>query len=198
MRSSPLTIHRAHPFMPFFDMQKVRRIQKRAVKKFHVLATDSNILKIGRISKKILLWAFVIDVCLLSVLYVKLFIIERVTPTAYAESTAIIMKPSPIGLATEDFLQHLTNSGLSPIVTTDVLRKPFTPKGRTVALEGDNIQVFEYSDSATAVKEASMLMQKYEASQRSSEWKKNMHVFNQGSLVIFYMGSNETIVKALR
>lgn len=147
-----------------------------------------------RLAMKILLVAILVDLILLPSLFLKVSFYPRlVTPTAIA---APVEQSGPIilGPATLHLMEQLRTEGLDPMAIKEIIHTPLTVTGALVTLGGDNIQVFEYPDHTTAVTEASALTERYASRDRSKAWKKNMHVYVEDTLVIFYMGNRESIV----
>lgn len=106
-----------------------------------------------------------------------------------------IAKP---GLATEQFMSELKSGGLKPIPNQEMVkRSPFSVGGTLIGLGGDNIQIFEYSDHGTALKEAAIFTEKYTKSTAKNQWKNRMHLYVRGNIIIFYMGANDSILTTL-
>jgi hypothetical protein len=154
---------------------------------------------------RIVIWFAMIDVLVISVVCVKLFYFERVvTPNSTASS---IMSPVTAQTQVGDvsltgsissFMARMENTGLNATVLKSIKRSAFAVTGQMISINGDNVQVFEYPDRETATRAASSLMVKYAASSRSREWKRDMHVYAEDDLVIFYMGNDEAIISAIQ
>ena len=158
---------------------------------------------------RFILWALVVDVILVAALFAKLFYFSQsfsdVQGTAGSSSvfssprfpSALAYDTVP-GSATERFVGQLKDHGLTAVMIGKITRRPyFTVEGNTVALNGDSIQVFEYPDHQSAVNDGSTLANRYSASSRSDAWKRDIHLYVDGTLVIFYMGSQNSIVSVL-
>ncbi len=102
-----------------------------------------------------------------------------------------------LGVATEQFINELKSAGLKPVIIQKIKREPFSVKGILIGLGKDNIQIFEYPDSLTALGEGSKFAQKYTGSEATSKWKNVKHVYVKSNIVIFYMGRNTGILTAL-
>lgn len=155
--------------------------------------------KIELFMKRLILWTFIINTAAISILCAKFFVFNQPTPLAQAqtESGDIPKKPIMLGSATQDFVQRLKDNYLAPAVVSKVTRKQFTVEGRMFASNGDSFQVFEYPDNETAMKEASDFIQKYESRLELDYWKRAIHIYVDGSLVIYYVGTNADIAEAL-
>lgn len=167
------------------------------IREMQILIDFLNVPKIDLFMKRFILWVFVFNVTTMSVLYVKFFIINKTEPMTMNINRGGISKPVLSGVATEIFIQNLKSDNLDLKVVSKVKREQFTVDGRMVTVNADNFQVFEYPNSETATKEASVIAQKYISSSRSEVWKKNMHVYASDKIVVFYMGNEETIIKSL-
>lgn len=143
---------------------------------------------------RIITWAFVIDMIIMPLLFLKLFFSPIVTPIAIANT---VDQNTVLGPATTLFVQQLKNDGYTPIVLGEISRSSFSVSGRIITLNNDNIQAFEYADHDSALHDASILADKYTSSSRPIAWKKNMHLYVNDKLVTFYMGNNAYILNSL-
>jgi len=100
------------------------------------------------------------------------------------------------GMETEQFVLELKNSGMNPQVVQQIKRKPLTVKGALVALNKDNIQVFEYQTNDAAMKETLLLAKKYRGPE-PNRWEGVVHIYVKDKLVVFYMGKDENILSWL-
>lgn len=154
--------------------------------------------KIDRFLRKIMLGALIVDVIILPVFYIKLSASLKITvpivATSYAQGITSVIS---VGPATSNFMQLLTDNNFVPVVFKKITRHPFTGDGRMVILNRDNIQIFEYIDHHMAVKDALLFAEKYSTGSQKLVWKKNMHVYVNDNLVIFYMGTEKTILESL-
>lgn len=161
-----------------------------------VLSREETISRI----KHVLFWIVIADVLLLLVLFLKLLMIHQqpmptITTSHYGSAPVVLQT----GSETNSFVERLknSNSNFSPVIVSNVSRKPLSVQGSTITLGGDSIQVFEYDTYADASKDAIVLAQKYISSSRSALWKSHIHIYVKDKLVIFYMGSDADIAKAL-
>lgn len=83
------------------------------------------------------------------------------------------------------------------VTPLEIKKEGLSVTGRMVVVNGDNFNVFEYTNSSLAQKEAFEMSQKYDATSNSAEWKENMHLYLKDNLLIFYMGKNDSIISAL-
>ena len=141
--------------------------------------------------------AVVINLILVSAMYTKYFMFNQATASLVKQNQEAVLNVIALGPETELFVQKLKDNGHKPMSVAVVKRKPFTVEGRLITLDGDNIQVFEYLDYKSAANDASILADKYISSTRSSTWKKDMHIYLNDKLVVFYMGHKKGIMDSL-
>ncbi len=155
--------------------------------------------KSDRTLTRIMLWVLVIDMIILPALFAKLFLfpLTKSFVTTTDATNVSVPQTTTLGPATEHFLQRLRDNDMIPVAVGEIKRKPFTVSGQVVTLNGDNIQIFEYVDHETAMKEASLMVQRYTSSSRTLTQKEAMHLYVDGTLAIFYMGKQDYIVTSL-
>lgn len=182
MNSKPFIIRKSRAFRPSFRMSL------------------SDVWKTNRSMARFIVVLVIIDLILFPTLYIKLFRFSHTTsfvntiPIAIAATNSYEAIP---GSDVEIFLGQLTHSSSTPMVVANVTRRQFSVPGIVVTYYGNNFQVFEYSDHDTALRDATVIAQRYASSSRSIAWKKNMHVYVNDKLVIFYMGSQDSILNSL-
>jgi hypothetical protein len=77
-------------------------------------------------------------------------------------------------------------------------RPPLSADGILMTLEGDNIQVFEYSSSIFASKEANDFLESYgQASKNRMSWTPTAHLYLESSLIVLYTGNRDEVVSSL-
>ena len=144
---------------------------------------------------KVVMWAFLIDMIIMPTLFIKLFFIQSAVPVI---TKAMNDRGSKTGLQTTLLMQRLLGTSSPPVAPAHVTRSPFTVDGKVIALEGDNIQVFEYADHDSAMKDALILAGKFAPSATRPIWKKDMHVYVNDKLAIFYMGHSDLVMNSLK
>lgn len=147
--------------------------------------------KVESIIIKIISFIFLIELLLSSALYIKFFKFHTTTPIVLAayhnESMGII----PLKPATELFINKINNiTDINAIADGKVKRNIFNTEGRTISLQNDNFQIFEYADSNIAQTNATIVIKEY-------EYNKKIHIYQKNNLIIFYMGNNQKILKVL-
>ena len=170
----------------------------RPTKSLIALLGDS---KLDRLTMKVLLWVAVIDLFLLPAIFVKVFFNpweKRLVAVSETAADEPIFVRAPIsGPAMTALLAQLKNDDLTLVLAGTVTRRPFAVRGRTIALNGDSLQAFEYPDQAAAARDAAALASAYATSTRKTVWNKMVHIYVSGTLVAFYMGNQDHIVSAL-
>ncbi len=151
--------------------------------------------KIDRLMRRVMLGALIADLIILPASFIKLSSSLKIIPVMAA--THAVSGEVLVGPATTLFMQQLKDNNFVPVVFKKIIRRPFTGDGSLITLNGDNVQVFEYSDNDTAMKDASLLADKYAVGSQKLVWKKNMHVYINDKLVIFYFGSQSPITTLL-
>jgi len=102
-----------------------------------------------------------------------------------------------LGLGITQFTKDLTTAGLSPIIIKTIARKSLAGQGVLVGLNGDNMQVFEYPDSQTALEKGNAFAKKFLMNNSLNRWKDVMHVYVRNNIIVFYMGNNKSILNTL-
>lgn len=153
--------------------------------------------KRGRLLMRVLLWSFVADMIIVPSLFVKLSMFPRTTSFVAIAATIDHSPELVISSEIAQYIRKLDVDDLHPKAVKTITHLALNGVGTLITIADDNIQVFEYSDNATALREAAALSQRYESRSRSKEWKNNMHVYVDGKLVIFYMGNKEKIISAV-
>lgn len=149
---------------------------------------------VSPIIKKLLLLAVIVNVVLVGVIYIALFMF----PQAKYSVTNLTHQEVSVGVETQSFIKELRTGTLKAVPAAIVTRAPLTVQGRAIALNGDNLQVFEYNSAKTAKKEADMLAKKYESTLKESVLsEKNVHIYAKDKLLIFYMGNNKSIIDSI-
>jgi len=112
--------------------------------------------------------------------------------TLYVSASMGYMNP---GSPTGQFISELKGAGFEPLVLGQkIKRQPFSVNGQMVVLNGDNVQVFEYSNHDTALREATQLAQRYAT---NNIWKDKVHLYVKDTLIVFYLGTQKDILGAL-
>lgn len=95
---------------------------------------------------------------------------------------------------TNKLLTDLRNLGGHPVIVSSVTRDFFTGKGTLVTLNKDNFSVFEYTDEATALAEIETFRK---SAHTTRQWKRKVHLYTTGNLIVFYMGIQKPVIQAL-
>lgn len=145
---------------------------------------------------RIMMWLLAMDMIIVPLVFIKLF--HSTYTTSFHRSISVAMNnENKIGSATSQFIKRLSNSDMVPRAVKNITHKTLTVKGNLITLGNDNIQIFEYGDASSAQLEAAALSKRYMSSSRSLAWKKDMHIYVDSTLVIFYMGNRENVLDSL-
>lgn len=87
------------------------------------------------------------------------------------------------------------NSGSSITPLMNVSKPPLSVKGVLASYNDENIQVFEYADATTAATDAQKLRSTYTGTLSQNTWGSYIHIYQKDSLLVFYMGDKDTILK---
>ncbi len=99
--------------------------------------------------------------------------------------------------ATNALIHNLEKLGLFTEPAGTIQRKYISPEGLVLTVYGDNIQVFEYANSATANSEADSFALRYASTTRPTSWKKQVSLFYKDKTLVYYFGTNESILGSL-
>ena len=114
--------------------------------------------------------------------------------SSFAVTAAKLKTP---GAETQQLMAELKDAHFKPVLSQKIKRAPFSAQGALIGVSGDNIQVFEYPNHESAVHELQLLTQKYGGANATATFKQNIHLYIRDALIIFYMGSNESILAEL-
>lgn len=93
------------------------------------------------------------------------------------------------------FITYLEDAGIQ-VEETGVVNQPFTAiEGKTLAVNGDEMQVFEFADQQTAKAQISDFKDFFDTSMIM--WIAPPHFFQTGRIIILYLGGNAEIIQAL-
>lgn len=74
----------------------------------------------------------------------------------------------------------------------------FSAKGKAITVDGEDVQVFQYDDSATADAEAALVSPDGNSVGTSKpHWISSPHFFKQRKLLVLYVGDNGAVLKLL-
>ncbi len=101
-----------------------------------------------------------------------------------------------VGPNTEKLIEEIVKTGLDPVVARNIKREFFSVEGKIIALSKDNIHVFEYKDGTTLLNEVHSFRES--ANTPSGSWKKDVHLFKDENLIVFYKGEKKSILNSLQ
>lgn len=110
------------------------------------------------------------------------------TPAALGDASATTHAASPAMLL---FMEKLRDAGANPGIVreSNIRRPPLSVPGTLITLEGDNIQIFEYADRTTVLREAEELLK--------SGANEKARLYADGQLLILYTGNRDKVVNIL-
>jgi len=162
------------------------------IKKFSASSSTNRILV------RVMLCAVAFDLMIIPVTVAKTFLFIRSTPASFSANLSASANPSiEVGPATEDFVRQLAIGTSTPKIVQKIRRGAFTVTGVMVTLNNDNIQVFEYPDHEIALKESTLLAQKYLTGGKTSPRDLDKRIYLNGTLVTFYSGRSNSIISSL-
>ena len=116
-------------------------------------------------------------------------------PTGTLEA-ALVTEPA-------SFVEALRGRGFQVEITSESTLRFLTGVGTVLLVEGERVEVFEYSDAASAAREASWfsadgstIMTDYGLA-ISILWVATPHLFLKGALLTLYVGDSEPLLGAL-
>lgn len=93
------------------------------------------------------------------------------------------------------FVSYLQEAGLQ-VEETGMVSQPFTAtEGKTLTVSGDEMQVFEFADQATAEAQVSGFKEFFDTSMIM--WIAPPHFYQSGRIIILYLGENAEIIQAM-
>ena len=116
---------------------------------------------------------------------------------APSPTSASIHGGPELGQGTEQLLYDLKKLGLDTSPSRDFGRQPLSTRGVMLTMMNDNVQVFEYPEEGTASLEGGGLARRYTTTIANS-WKKQIHIYLKGTILVFYMGKNDSILTSLQ
>lgn len=100
-----------------------------------------------------------------------------------------------VGSGTMVLMSKLKNLGFDPNVVSPINREFFSVEGRIITLDKSNIKVFEYEEGVTLTEDVMLFRDSANTSYGS--WKKDVNIYTNENLIIFYMGESKSILESL-
>ena len=90
------------------------------------------------------------------------------------------------------FLSALRTSNATVVIGDPVMQDFFTPEGRSITVNGADVQVFEYEDSKAMEAEASLVSPDGSSVGTSMMmWVDKPHFYKAGRMIVLYVGSDQ-------
>lgn len=123
-----------------------------------------------------------------------------VTSMVSCQSQAPVESPGPkLGVAGQAFFEELNAAGGKATTGIGLTQPFFSVPGIVISVSGEDLQVFEYTDAASAAKDMQGISA--DASTINGEdmaWIAPPHFYQHGSLLILYIGSDGATLNLLR
>ncbi len=93
---------------------------------------------------------------------------------------------------------NLRAAGATVEPAGDISQPFFSVKGNAITVNGENVQVFEYADAATAEAEAAFVSADGSSIGTTMvSWVAAPHFYKTGRLIVLYVGDNEAVINVL-
>lgn len=94
----------------------------------------------------------------------------------------------------ERLIETLRAEGLTVEKAGEIDQPFFSVKGQIIQINGDTLQVFEYDDLPTTMREAAQVSQNATSIGNTQiEWIDTPHFYHNGKMIIIYLGNDEEI-----
>lgn len=137
-------------------------------------------------------------------LLVGLFVMVAASPTADGRNLSLPSQPqqskAPAGPLMDyaSLIDNLRTAGVSAESEGEVDQPFFSVEGRIIKVSGEDVQVFQYSDAATADAQAALVSPDGSSVGTSRlHWVGPPHFYKKGKLLVLYVGGNAKALKAL-
>jgi hypothetical protein len=94
-------------------------------------------------------------------------------------------------------IARLEAEGATVAEQGEIQQPVFTATGRIIGVNGEDVQVFEYPDVATAEQEAAQIVPDGSISTMMISWIATPHFYRSDRLIALYVGDNAEIVELL-
>lgn len=177
-----------------------------------IIAADARLLRYTKIERYIIRSVAIIiaiDILLGFFLVIKSFTplssTDRAVLTSYLgpNGTALhagtdsSVAETSLGSGTANLITEMKKEGfnVSPVGVTS--KQGMSVPGQIISIDGETLLAFEYANSESAGREANMLASSYSQKTKTSIWDVRTHIYQSGSVVLFYLGTNDAITQKL-
>lgn len=95
-------------------------------------------------------------------------------------------------------IDHLRAAGTTVTPTGEVSQPFFSVKGQTIAVNGEQVQVYEYADGSAMNAEAARISADGGTIGNSSvDWIAPPHFYKAGKIIVLYVGNNTAVINLL-
>jgi hypothetical protein len=131
----------------------------------------------------------------------KLFmLLLTITFLASCQNQAPAKPPGPtLGTAGQAFFEEINAAGGKATTGIGLTQPFFSVPGIVISISGEDLQVFEYTDAASAAKDIEGISG--DASTINGEdmaWIASPHFYQHGSLIVLYIGSDPATLNLLQ
>lgn len=126
-----------------------------------------------------------------------ILIVTVLTMLLYGTACA---KEEPAGPATDytSFVDNLEAAGATVEPAGEIIQDFFSVKGQAIKVNGEDVQVFEYTDQSTAEAEAALVSADGSSIGTSLPfWVAPPHFYKAGRVVVLYVGENLAVTDLL-
>ena len=96
-------------------------------------------------------------------------------------------------------IDNLRAAGATVEPAGDISQPFFSGKGNAMTVNGENVQVFEYADAATAEAEAALVSPDGSSIGTTMVgWVATPHFYKVGKLIVLYVGDSTAVIDALK
>jgi len=105
---------------------------------------------------------------------------------------------SALVIDSSSFISSLRALGAGAQTAGEVEQPFFSITGKMVKIHGEDVQIFQYSDTATADAEAAPISRDGMGTGTSKiQWIGSPHFYKKESLLVLYVGDNQKVLKTL-
>lgn len=120
---------------------------------------------------------------------------EACTPAQTAPANA----DGSAGTSYQSLVAHLQSSGLNVESAGEIEQPFFTPKARVIRIGNTGeAQVYEYATDEQAAADAAKVQSDGSIDGSMPRWIAPSHFFRRGTVLVLYLGSDETTLRTLR
>jgi hypothetical protein len=106
--------------------------------------------------------------------------------------------PSPDRYTYTSLIEDLKSTGASVETGESISQSFFTPQGQVIKLNGENLQMFEYSSEEEAIKEGMHVSANGSSVGTTMiTWIDTPHFYQSRKIIVLYVGNNPEVIELL-